>query len=290
MPVAENQEMADASAEQRTFRDFEHRGWKELARGYHDNFASLTQQAVKPLLDAAAVRERARVFDACTGPGYAAAAAAARGARTVGMDFSPAMIAQASRSCPETEFLVGDAEELPLRSGSFDAVVTSFGLLHLGRPERFLLEAHRVLRPKGMVAFAVWAPPEEAVGFGIVLNAIQTHGNPAVPLPPGPPFFRFSDPAESKRALLRAGFEVPEVRRAPQVWKFSDPDGLFRAMLEGTVRTGGLLRAQTPVALAAIRVAVRQSVEKHRTSPTTDPGDITYDVPMPAVIASGLKP
>src|SRR5687767_13567810 len=103
--------MRDASAEQRAFRDFEHRGWKELARGYHANIASLTQQSLRPLLDAAAVRERSQVLDVATGPGYGAARAAARGARAVGIDFSPAMIEQAVRNHSRVEFLVGDAEE-----------------------------------------------------------------------------------------------------------------------------------------------------------------------------------
>ena len=35
--------------------------------------------------------------------------------------------------------------------------------------------------------------PEEAVGFGLVLRAVREFGNPDVPLPEGPPFFRFSD-------------------------------------------------------------------------------------------------
>jgi SAM-dependent methyltransferase len=272
-----------ASSEQRAFRDFEHAGWKKMAAGYHDHFASLTHQTLRSLLDAAGVRKGVRLLDVCTGPGYGAAAGAERGARATGMDFSPAMIVQASRRYPQAQFLVGDAEELPFHAESFEAVVTNFGLLHLARPEQFLREAHRVLRPGGIVAFAVWAPPEEAVGFGMVLNAIQTHGNTAVALPPGPPFFRFSDPGECHRTFRSAGFADAEVQRVPQLWRMQDPDGLFQAMITGTVRTWGLLRAQAPESLAAIRESLRAAVEKCRR-------EDSCEIPMPAVLASAVKP
>jgi SAM-dependent methyltransferase len=265
------------------FHAFEHAGWKSVAREYHDYFASLTTQAVQPMLDAAGVSGATRLLDVCTGPGYAAAAAAERGASALGMDFSPAMVAQASRNFPRARFLVGDAEHLPLTSKSFHAVVTNFGLLHLARPEHFLREAHRVLRSGGRVAFTVWAPPQEAVAFDIVLRAIQSYGSTNVPLPEGPPFFRFSDPEECRRVLLGAGFVHPEVARAPQVWWLKGSDDLFQAVLTGTVRTGGLLRAQTPEALAAVRDAMRRAVEAYRNGET-------FDLPMPAVLAWAVKP
>jgi len=272
-----------ASTEQRAFRDFEQNGWKNAAGGYHDHFASLTSQSLRSLLDAATVRQGVRLLDVCTGPGYGAAVAAERGARATGMDFSPPMIAQASRRYPRARFLVGDAEAMPFHTESFDAVVTNFGLLHLARPEQFLREARRVLRPGGLVAFAVWAPPEDAVGFGMVLHAIQAHGNPVVPLPPGPPFFRFSDSSECMRTFRSAGFADAQVQRVAQLWRLKDPDGVFQAMIAGTVRTGGLLRAQSPLALAAIRDAMRGAVERHRR-------EDWFEIPMPAVLASAVKP
>jgi SAM-dependent methyltransferase len=275
-------EMSVLTPEQRAFRDFEHAGWKGVADDYHDHFATLTSQAVRPLLDAVGASEGTRLLDVCTGPGYAAAAAAERGAHVFGMDFSPPMIAHANRRAPRVRFLVGDAEAMPIAAERFDAVVTNFGLLHLSRPELFLGEAHRVLRRGGLVAFTVWAPPEEAMGFGIVLHAIQEHGTAAVGLPAGPPFFRFSDPGECERALRRAGFGDVEVKRVPQVWRLDDPDGLFQAVMQGTVRTGGLLRAQTPEALFAIREAVRRAVESRR-------HENGFELPMPAVLASAVK-
>jgi SAM-dependent methyltransferase len=275
--------MSALSSEQRAFRDFEQAGWKTVAASYHDHFASLTRQAAPCLLHAVGAGPGVRLLDVCTGPGYVAGTAAELGVRAIGMDFSAPMIAHASRSFPAPQFVVGDAEDLPFHSETFDAVVTNFGLLHLGRPDVFLREAHRALRSGGRLAFTVWAPPEEAIGFGMVLHAIQEHGNPAVPLPTGPPFFRFSDAQESIRSLERAGFTSAEVGRAPQLWRLETPDRLFQAMTEGSVRTRGLLRAQTPEALQAIREALYRAVEERRD------GDV-YELPMPAVLTTAVKP
>jgi SAM-dependent methyltransferase len=269
---------ADPSA----FHAFERAGWESIPRAYQDAFGTLTTQAIGPLLDAARVGPGVRVLDVATGPGYVAGAAAQRGATVVGVDFSAAMLAEARRHHPGIDFQVGDAQALPFPDASFDAVVMSFGLLHLGRPDRALAEAHRVLGAGGRIGFTVWAKPEDSVGFGIVLRAIERHGRLDVPLPPGPPFFRFADPAESHRALLGAGFQAPEVVTVPQVWRLGSPDALFEIMRDSTVRTAGLLRAQTREAQDAIHAEIREAVRPYQRGSA-------IELPMPAILASALR-
>ena len=58
------------------------------------------------------------------------------------------MIAEASRRFPAIEYREGDAENLDFADGSFDAVICSFGLLHMAEPERAIGEAHRVTSPR----------------------------------------------------------------------------------------------------------------------------------------------
>jgi ubiquinone/menaquinone biosynthesis C-methylase UbiE len=265
------------------FHAFERAGWESIPRAYQDGFGALTTQAVGPLLDAARVGPGVRVLDVATGPGYVAAAAARRGAAVVAVDFSAAMLAEARRHHPEIDFQVGDAEALPFPEGIFDAVVMSFGLLHLARPDQALAEAHRVLRSGGRIGFTVWARPDTAVAFGIVLGAVERHGRLDAPLPPGPPFFRFSEPAEARRVLLELGFQAPETRIVPQVWRLPSGDALFDIMRDGTVRTAGLLRAQTAEALEAIRAEIREAVARYRR-------DAAIELPMPAVLSSAVKP
>jgi ubiquinone/menaquinone biosynthesis C-methylase UbiE len=266
-----------------SFHDFEHAGWEKVPQRYHEAWGGLTTQAIEPLLNAAGVKKATKAIDIATGPGFAAAAAAKRGAAVVGVDFSAAMVAEAQRNYPDVEFHEGDAEQLPFGNGLFDAAVMNFGILHLGRPEQALAEAQRVLKPGGRFGFTAWAKPEETVAFGIVLRAIGAHGNLQVSLPEGPPFFRFSEADECTRSLLVAGFQSPKVRKVPQRWRLPAGDSLFEAMKESTVRTAGLLRAQEPDALARIREAIRKDTEPYHK------GEV-IELPMPAILASAAKP
>jgi ubiquinone/menaquinone biosynthesis C-methylase UbiE len=260
------------------FREFEHRGWQEIASRYDGGFASVTTQAIEALLDAAHVARGLRVLDVACGPGYVAGASSRRGARALGVDFSSEMVEEARSRYPDVEFQEGDAEQLAFPDASFDAVVSNFGMLHLSRPERAVEEAYRVLRPGGRFAFTVWDTPEKTVGFAMLLSTIKKHGNMDVPIPPGPPFFRFSDHRESRRVLTAAGFSDITIKSIDQIWRLSSPDNLFDIMYNGSVRNAALLRAQKPEVLESIRLELRQGLEKYGT-----------DLAMPAVLVSGIK-
>jgi SAM-dependent methyltransferase len=266
----------------KAFHDFERAGWERAAEFYGDAFGVVTVQTAEALLDAAGVRSGSRVLDVACGPGFVASPAAARGADVTGLDFSAAMIAEARRRHPSIAFRDGDAESLPFGAASFDAIVMNFGLLHLARPDTAIAQAHGALRPGGRYALTVWASPDRAVGFGMVLKAIEAHGTTKVPLPEGPPFFRFSDQAEFRRSLETAGFQDVSFRELPITWTVSSPEVVFEAMSRGGVRTAAVLRAQTPEALAKIRDDVLRSVE-------TFAKDGKFVIPMPAILASGCR-
>jgi len=266
-----------------SFHDFEQAGWERAAEHYGDAFGSLTAQTIRPLLEAAGVRSGARVLDVATGPGSVAAAAAKLGASVVGVDFSPQMVALAREHHPSLVFEEGDAEVLEFADGRFDAVTINFGVLHLARPDTAIAEACRVLVPGGRCAFTVWANPDVSVGFGIVLRAIERIGRLDVPLPEGPPFFRFSDRNESIRSMLAAGFVDPKVEQVPLLWQLPSAGALFDAFANGAVRTAALLRAQTEDALADIHTAIVEDASAYRR------GEV-IELPMAAVLTSGTKP
>jgi SAM-dependent methyltransferase len=272
--------MTSANPDPQAFHDFEQTGWERAAEFYGDAFGALTSQTAGPMLDAVGASTGTRLLDVACGPGFIAGAAADRGAIVTGLDFAAAMLVQARRRLPALTFREGDAEALPFETGSFDAVVMNFGLLHLARPDAALTEALRVLRPGGRYAFTVWS--EQAVAFRLALRAIEEHGNANVPLPEGPAFFRFSDAAETRRSLASIGFTGVDVRELPIVWRLSSADAAFEALSRGGVRTAAVLRGQTPEALSAIRDAVRLGIEKYGHD-----GGLT--VPMPAVLASAMR-
>lgn len=265
------------------FSAFEHEGWERVAQAYHEYFGGLTAQSNHAMLEVLGIQRGSRFLDVASGPGYLAAAARRRGADVTGVDFSVAMVEKARRVFPGLEFRIGDAEDLPFPDQSFDAVGISFGMLHFSQPERALEEAFRVLQPGGRIAFTVWAKPDKAVGFAMVLKAIEEYGATDVPVPPGPPFFRLSDLEESTRILLGAGFVQPHMREVDLTLVLHRPDTPFHALMRGGVRVAAMLNAQTPAALASIEQAVAHDAEAYR----NDAGELR--IPMTCVLASALK-
>jgi SAM-dependent methyltransferase len=273
-----------ASFDPKPFHDFEQARWNMTAEKYNRYFGGLTPGFCTALLEAAGIQKGMRVLDIATGPGYVAGAAATRGAEVIGVDFAPNMVAEARKLHPHATFQDGDAEDLPFPDERFDAVVISFGMMHVSRPEVVLAEVRRVLRPGGRLAFTVWGHPHEtAIGFGVLMRAVETHGMADVGLPPGPPPFRFSDHHETRQTLLEAGFVDPHVSDLPATWDLPSSDALLESFSEAGVRAGELLRLQPPDALEAIRAFVHNEVKSYERE-----GVIC--VPMGAVLASAVKP
>jgi len=273
------QKSDDATA----FNKFELQGWENNSTGYDQHFGPITQQSVKPTLDAVILRKGMRVLDVCTGPGMLASSAAVRGADAIGLDFSEEAINIARRNVPGADFQQGDAQSLPFDDNSFDAVVCGFGIIHVPSPEAALKEMIRVLRTGGSMAISVWDVPDPSNGFGIFYEAAKLYGDMTVPLPHGPDFFQFSTDDAMTTALATIGLKDISVTRAEQFFETPDAAGLMQAIAEGTVRASGLLRAQTAEARAAIYAKAAENVEAYNTA------DGTYRIPMPAVIGSGRK-
>jgi SAM-dependent methyltransferase len=273
---------ASRSDDAQAFKDFEQAGWQRAARGYHDHLGDLTRQTVAPLLDGVGAGAGTRLLDLATGPGYAVGAAAERGGEATGVDFSSEQVAAARRHYPRATFQEGDAEALPFPDASFDAVVSNFGMLHFPKPERAMAEAHRVVRSGGRFGFTVWSTPDKSIGFGIILGAVQTHGDMEVPLPPGPSFFRFSDAEECRRCLSEAGFRDLEVDEVAMTWSLPSAEALMTVAHEATVRTAALLGAQTPEALEAIAAAVTEGARGYANNGRVE-------IPMSAVLATARK-
>ena len=274
----------ERSNEPEAFTAFERHGWSAGIGGYERTFARLTAQTVPAMLDAVHMTRGSRLLDVCTGHGVHAAAAAERGAVVSGLDFSEQVVAVARRNPPGVDFRQGDAQDLPFPDASFDAIVCGYGLIHLSEPGRALAEMHRALTPGGRLAVSVWERPGPGNGFGLLYNAVRTHGRLDVGLPHGPDFFQFSDPSRLRAALSDTGLVDIEVSAVAQAWQFEAPTDFLEAIMQGAVRAKALLEAQDDRALAIIRGVVAEGTARFAR------GRQGYAVPMPALVGSGAKP
>jgi SAM-dependent methyltransferase len=200
-----------------------------------------------------------------------------------GLDFAAEVVATARRNVAGVEFTEGDAQELPYGDGTFDRVLCGYGIIHMPEPDRAIAEMLRVLISGGRAALSVWAGPASDNGFGLLFGAVKQHGRLDVPLPHGPDFFQFSDPAAMREILSGLGFIDVAVRTVDQFWDFASPGDLINAILAGAVRFRALLKAQEPSVLTTIRKEVEAGMEAFRSGGT-------YRVPMPATIGAGTKP
>jgi SAM-dependent methyltransferase len=131
------------------------------------------------LCEAIDLRAGQRVLDVAAGNGNVSLAAARRWCDVVATDYVPALLdrarerAQAER-LPMT-FREADAEALPFEDGSFDVVVSTFGVMFTPDQERAASELLRVCRNGGKIGIANWTPD----GFiGHLFKTIGRHMAP----------------------------------------------------------------------------------------------------------------
>jgi ubiquinone/menaquinone biosynthesis C-methylase UbiE len=114
------------------------------------------------LCEALDVRAGQKVLDVAAGNGNAALAAARRGCDVVASDYVPQLLQRAGERAQAErlplELQVADAEALPFESASFDAVVSTFGVMFTPDQERSAAQMMRVCRPGGKIGLANWTP------------------------------------------------------------------------------------------------------------------------------------
>jgi demethylmenaquinone methyltransferase/2-methoxy-6-polyprenyl-1,4-benzoquinol methylase len=160
-----------------------------------------------------------RVLDACCGTGDLALAAAQRGGRVTGLDFSERMLERARVKGPELEWVRGDLLELPFDEASFDAATVGFGVRNVADLDAGLRELRRVLRPGGRLAILEITRPR-----GVLAPFYRLWFDAVVPalgrvLPGGSAYTylpasvrRFPGPDELVERLESAGFVAVSYR------------------------------------------------------------------------------
>ena len=200
-----------------SYKAQQERNWHELSGGW-DKWYELFERGAEPvtraLLDGAGLRPGSSVLDIGSGTGQPALAAASLvgEGRVLGVDQAEGMLAVARRRATaqglaNVEFLREDAEELDVEHGTFDAVVSRWGLMFLPDADRVLRTAYDALRPGGVFTAAVWGTaaqvPMLSLAFGIVAARLELPAPP--PGTPGP--FAMADGEALAARFAKAGFQ-----------------------------------------------------------------------------------
>jgi ubiquinone/menaquinone biosynthesis C-methylase UbiE len=154
------------------------------ASGDYSVIGTTLQLVGEQLCEAVDIVAGSSVLDVAAGNGNASLAAARRGAAVLATDYVGDLL-EITRRRAEVEALpieirTADAEALPFDDGSFDAVLSTFGVMFTPNPERSSAELLRVCRSGGRIGLANWTPE----GFiGGLFKIVGAH----VPPPAGVP-------------------------------------------------------------------------------------------------------
>jgi SAM-dependent methyltransferase len=152
------------------------------ASGDYAAVAARIQLIAERLVDAADLAAGSSVLDLATGSGNAALAAARSGCVVTAVDYVAELLEHGRRRAAaegfDIDFVEGDAEGLPFADASFDAVVSTLGVMFTANQEKAAGELLRVSRPGAMIALANWTPSSFV---GDMLRTVARH----VPPPAG---------------------------------------------------------------------------------------------------------
>jgi ubiquinone/menaquinone biosynthesis C-methylase UbiE len=131
------------------------------------------------MCEAMDLRAGHKVLDVAAGNGNATLAAARRWCDVTSTDYVPALLERggirAQAEGWQVEFREADAEALPFEGGSFDAVVSTYGVMFTANQDKAAAELLRVCKSGGKIGLANWTPD----GFiGQVFKIIGKHMPP----------------------------------------------------------------------------------------------------------------
>ncbi len=199
----------------------------------------LLEPAAQTLVRRAGVTAGQRVLDVATGSGSVAVAAAREGADVVGVDITDQWFDEARRRADAAgvavELMVGDAENLPAASATYDVVLSSFGAIFAPRHDVVSAELVRVCRRGGTIALTAWPP--DAVNWKLVSTlSADLPSPPDFVAPPG----RWGEPEYVRRLFSPFAIDV-EVERHSLVVRFDSVDAFESFVF---ANSGGYIEAR----------------------------------------------
>jgi SAM-dependent methyltransferase len=139
------------------------------------------------------------ICDMGCGPGQIARYLHRKGVKTLGVDLSPKMVAEAQRLNPKIHFHQGDMLSLPDADNSWGGIAAFYCIIHIPREQIVdaLCELKRVLKPGGLLLVTFH--------IGTEIKHLEQWWEKPVNLD-----FAFYLPGETEDWLREAGFELVE--------------------------------------------------------------------------------
>jgi len=136
------------------------------ASGDYAVIGTTLQIVGEQLAEACDLRWDERVLDVAAGNGNATLAAARRGCKVVSTDYVESLLERGAERARaerlEVEFKAADAEALPFPDASFDAVLSTFGVMFAPDHARAAAEMARVCRSGGRKSRRRWRAPRRS--------------------------------------------------------------------------------------------------------------------------------
>jgi ubiquinone/menaquinone biosynthesis C-methylase UbiE len=223
--------------------------------GDYGVIGSTLQIIGESLLEALDLDAGSRVLDVAAGNGNATLAAARRGCHVTATDYVEGLLEQTRRRAEaegaDVEIRVADAENLPFEDDSFDAVMSTIGVMFTPNPDKAAAELLRVCRPGGKIGLANWSPK----GFvGGMFKVMGRH----VPPPAGVPSPMAWGTEERLHELFGASGRV-EITPRDFVFRYRSPEAFFdtfRTFYGPTVKAWDALDADGRASLRSELIAL----------------------------------
>jgi SAM-dependent methyltransferase len=201
------------------------------------------------LCEALDLRAGQRVLDVAAGNGNATLAAARRWCDVTSTDYVASLLASGQQRAEAegypVRFEVADAENLPFADASFDAVLSTFGVMFTPNQEKAASELARVCRPGGKIGLANWTPGSF---IGQVFKTIGKY------IPPAPGVKPPALWGTKARLTELFGETAHEIHCTPRdfVFRYRSPEhwlDVFRTYYGPMNKTFGALDAQRQAAI-----------------------------------------
>jgi SAM-dependent methyltransferase len=182
--------------------------WNSPA-GRYDDISRSIADAIEHAAERLQPKPGERILDLATGTGWGSRILAQRfpGAKITGADIAELMLDHARAAAKQQglniEYQHADAENLPFADATFDGVISTFGVMFVGKPEAAAAELARVIKPGGRLTLATWKHDSNVFNmFGVMKKFM-----PAPPQPPPPSPFAWGR-TERLTELLGANFDL----------------------------------------------------------------------------------